>query len=166
MSIRIRAYNEKDLPAMLTIWNDIVEEGNAFPQMKKLDIETGRKFFEEQSYTGVAIDNHNIVGMYILHPNNVGRCGHISNASYGVKKGYRGKKLGEKMVLDSLREAKRLKFRIMQFNAVVKNNEAAIHLYEKIGFQKLGVIPKGFLLPDGSYEDIISYYISLDTIKN
>lgn len=43
-----------------------------------------RAFFESQSYTGVADDDGQIVGLYILHPNNVGRCGHICIASYAV----------------------------------------------------------------------------------
>jgi len=32
----------------------------------------------------------------------------------------------------------------MQFNAVVATNASAIHLYEKLGFVRLGVIPKGY----------------------
>lgn len=49
----------------------------------------------------------------------------------------------------------------MQFNAVVSTNKTAIHLYEKIGFTRLGVIPNGFLLESGNYADIILYYILL-----
>ena len=32
---------------------------------------------------------------------------------------------------------------------------------KKLGFTQLGVIPKGFLLKNGSYEDIIPHYIEL-----
>ena len=46
----------------------------------------------------------------------------------------------------------------LQFNAVVKSNASALHLYEKLGFTQLGVIPGGFLMKDGSYEDIIPHY--------
>ncbi len=38
---------------------------------------------------------------------------------------------------------------------------SALHLYEKLGFKKLGIIPKGFRMPDGRYEDIIPHYIVL-----
>lgn len=36
MEIRVRAYEEKDLPEMIRIWNEIVEEGIAFPQEELL----------------------------------------------------------------------------------------------------------------------------------
>jgi RimJ/RimL family protein N-acetyltransferase len=70
--------------------------------------------------------------------------------------------VGEVLVRDSLHKAKELDFKLMQFNAVVSINKTAIYLYEKLGFQRLGVIPDGFLLGDGSYSDIILYYISLN----
>ena len=102
-----------------------------------------------------------ILGLYILHPNNVGRCGHICNASYAVRKNIRGLHIGEKLVLDCLQKAKENQFRILQFNAVVATNTPALHLYERIGFKKLGTIPGGFRMPDGTYEDIIPHYYLL-----
>ena len=125
--------------------------------------ETGDAFFKEQTYTGIAVntDNNEIVGLYILHPNNVGRCGHICNASYAVRREVRGEHIGEKLVLDCLAQAKVKGFRIMQFNAVVANNTHALHLYERIGFTRLGVIPHGFRMPNGHYEDIIPHYYVL-----
>ena len=57
MNIEIRAYREDDLPEMIRIWNEIVEEGIAFPQKELLDIRTGKEFFAEQTYSAVAIDN-------------------------------------------------------------------------------------------------------------
>lgn len=99
--------------------------------------------------------------MYILHPNNVGRCGHICNASYAVKKNRRGMHIGEAMVRDCMEKGRELGFKILQFNAVVKTNSAALALYKKLGFKQLGVIPKGFMLKSGEYEDIIPHYIEL-----
>lgn len=162
MSILIRKYNKDDLPEMRLIWNSIVEEANAFPQEDTLNEMQAESFFSEQSYTGVAEDDGDIVGLYILHPNNVGRCGHIANASYAVKTGQRGKHIGERLVKDSMAIASSLFFRILQFNAVVATNKGAIHLYESLGFTALGIIPNGFRLSDNTYVDIIPFYITLD----
>lgn len=163
MSIVIREYKEKDLLNMIDIWNEVVEEGNAFPQKENLDYETAKEFFGEQTYVGVAEDEKDftIYGIYILHPNNVGRCGHISNASYAVSSKSRGLGIGERLVRDSLVQGKKHGFKILQFNAVVATNTHAKYLYDKLGFQMIGTVKDGFLMKDGNYEDICLYYYTL-----
>ena len=157
----IREYRQDDLDQMIRIWNEVVEEGIAFPQEELLSFETGKQFFASQSYCAIAEENGRIYGLYILHPNNVGRCGHISNASYAVSSESRGKHIGELLVKDSLVQAKRLGFGILQFNAVVESNIHARHLYERLGFVQLGTIPGGFRMKDGHFENICPYYHEL-----
>lgn len=71
-------YTEKDLLNIINIWNQVVEDGIAFLQDELLDEITGRDFFTGQTYTAVAEDKvyGKIYGLYILNPNNIGRCGH------------------------------------------------------------------------------------------
>ena len=154
MNIQIRAYQSKDAASAAQIWNEVVTDGNAFPQDTEMTANVANLFFQEQTYTGIAenADTHEILGLYILHP---------SNASYAVRKNIRGLHIGEKLVLDCLQKAKENQFRILQFNAVVATNTPALHLYERIGFKKLGTIPGGFRMPDGTYEDIIPHYYLL-----
>ena len=139
--IVVRAYGEADLPAMAAIWNEVVEQGIAFPQEERLSVEEARAFFSSQSRSAVAVRQSDgaVLGLYILHPNNV----------------------GEKLVRDCIRTAPDFGFRVLQFNAVVRTNTAARRLYEKLGFTQLGVIPGGFRMKDGHYEDICPYYIEL-----
>ena len=161
--IEIRRYEKKDKKEARAIWNAVVREDIAFPQDEELTGETADAFFMSQSYTGIAVnkETNEIVDLYILHPNNVGRCGHICNTSYAVKEGKRGLHIGEQLVKDSLKTGASLGFRILQFNAVVATNTHALHLYERLGFTQLGVIPQGFRMKDGHYEDIIPHYIKL-----
>ena len=159
--MNIRQYRENDLDRMIEIWNEVVEEGIAFPQEDLLTPETGKKFFGSQTYSAVAEEDGRIYGLYILHPNNVGRCGHICNASYAVSSESRGKHIGEKLVTDCLEQAKLHGYGVVQFNAVVESNVHARHLYERLGFTQLGTIPKGFRMKDGHYENICPYYHSL-----
>ena len=163
MNIVIRQYIQEDLPSMIDIWNAVVEEGDAFPQMDLLTHATAQEFFAGQTYTAVAqdTDTAEIYGLYILHPNNIGRCGHIANASYAVSARSRGLRIGEKLVSHCLTQSKACGFQILQFNAVVATNTRARKLYERLGFQQLGVIPNGFLMKDGHYEAICPYYIVL-----
>ena len=161
--LEIEEYSTKYISDAVEIWNDIVEDGVAFPQTELLNSQTGDEFFKSQSFTGIAIDadSGEVVGLYILHPNNVGRCGHISNASYAVKKNKRGQHIGEFLVKDCLAKAKEIGFRILQFNAVVESNTHARHLYERLGFVQIGTIPNGFLMKDGHFENICPYYHEL-----
>ena len=162
MEIKVRKFKDSDIEQVIEIWNSVVIDGIAFPQEDVLDMESGKEFFSAQSYVGVAEgQDGEIVGMYILHPNNVGRCGHICNASYAVKKNLRGLHIGEKLVVDCMERALDCGFKILQFNAVVASNIHARHLYERLGFTQLGTIKNGFRLKDGTYEDICPYYIEL-----
>ena len=158
----IRKYEENDIDGMIAVWNEIVDAGDAFPQEEPLTHDTGKGFFAAQTYTGVAVDEGGkVVGLYILHPNNVGRCGHICNASYAVSSKCRGRHIGEKLVLDCLAQAKKHGFGVLQFNAVVEGNIHARHLYERLGFTQLGTIPRGFRMKDGSFANICPYYKEL-----
>lgn len=157
----IRKFESGDLPQMIDIWNEIVTDGDSFPQKEKLTLKSSEQFFFGQSFTGVLEMDNKITGLYILHPNNVGRCGHIANASYAVKKGERGKKIGEKLILHSIVTAREMNFRILQFNAVTVTNTGALHLYRKLGFIQLGIIPGGFCNKTDEYIDIIPHYIEL-----
>ena len=142
MAITVRKFQSEDTKDAIAIWNEVVDQGKAFPQLEKLGLEDGE-------------------ALYILHPNNIGRCGHICNASYAVKGAVRGQGVGRAIVTDCLEKAKEIGFRVLQFNAVVKSNTTALALYKKLGFTQLGTIPGGFLNKDGVYEDIIVHYKEL-----
>lgn len=161
--IIVEPYTATTARKTIDIWNQVVEEGAAFPQTDCLDSRSGEAFFLSQSFTGVAreVGSGEVVGMYILHPNNVGRCGHICNASYAVESSHRGQGIGEKLVRHCMEQAKEMGYRILQFNAVVASNTSALRLYQKLGFTRLGTIPGGFRKDDGSFEDIIPHYIVL-----
>lgn len=154
----IRPFKGEDAKEAAQIWNEVVDAGNAFPQIGGLKTpEEAEDFFRAQ-YTAVAELDGEIVGLYILHPNNIGRVGHIANASYAVKSSCRGLHLGELLVKDCLKQAKALGYQILQFNAVVASNVHAYHLYLRLGFTDLGIIPGGFKNKEGEYEDIHVMY--------
>ena len=156
----VRVYSENDIIQMIAIWNRVVEDGMAFPQIELLDENSGALFFAQQTKTCVYEDaDGDIAGLYILHPNNIGRAGHIGNASFAVAADKRGLHLGQALVEDCLIRARQEGFRIMQFNAVVDTNVHALHLYERMGFKDLGIIPGGFYTKEKRFEDIhVMYY--------
>lgn len=161
--IEIKPYTQDKIIPAIKIWNEVVREGVAFPQEEELTAESGDKFFSSQNFTGLAFDDDidEIVGLYILHPNNIGRCGHIANASYAVRADVRGKHIGEIIVTHSINKAREAGFRILQFNAVVADNFRARKLYQKLGFHELGIIPGGFRMAENKFADIVPQFIEL-----
>lgn len=160
--MEIVKYNKKYVKESMEIWNNIIEDGVYFPQIDVLkDIEEADKYFSSQDYTGLSIEDEKVYGVYILHPNNIVRCGHICNASYAVDKNIRGKGVGEALVRDSIIRGAQLGYKILQFNAVVLSNETAHRLYKKIGFNEIGIVKNGYLNKNNEYEDIVLYYIDL-----
>ena len=55
-NIVVRKYSADDIPAMKDIWNEVVDEGVAFPQEDELTDGSAREFFAQQTYCGVAVD--------------------------------------------------------------------------------------------------------------
>ena len=100
--VKVRTYEAEDVAAMIEVWNEVVRDGIAFPQEEELDLASGAEFFGSQTHCGVAVEDGRVLGLYILHPNNVGRCGHIANASYAVSSAARGKGVGRALIEDSI----------------------------------------------------------------
>ena len=160
MNIIVREFEEKDLTQTMDIWNTVVEDGEAFPQEEIFSTDEALDYFTGQSFTGVAVDldTNKILGVYVLHPNNIGRAGHLCNPSFAVAKDSRGLHIGEKLVSHCLAKGAELGFKVLQLNVVVANNTRALALYKKMGFVQMGVVPGGFRMKDGHYEDIIPHY--------
>ncbi len=162
MNLTFRAYQKEDVALLKEIWNDILVNSNAFPGEKCYETDEFENMLEEQSAVTCILADNEVAGYYILHPNNIGRCSHVANASFAISKEFRGKKLAEPLVRKSIQQAKELGFRGMQFNAVVVENLAAIHTYQKIGFKIIGTVPNGYRLQNNEYSDMHIMYLPID----
>jgi ribosomal protein S18 acetylase RimI-like enzyme len=92
----------------------------------------------------VALQNELIVGTFVIKDNQMDLGSHIANASYMTAPEASGQGIGHKMGEFSLEEAKRLGYKAMQFNIVVKSNDRAVRLWQKLGFHIIGEIPDAF----------------------
>jgi ribosomal protein S18 acetylase RimI-like enzyme len=151
----LRPVTRTELPQAAAIWNDVVAAGDSFPGDEVLSDEQAWALFEAQTVSVAATDGEEVMGVYILHPNNIGRCAHIANASYAVRSDKRGCGIGRALVEDCIERAKAYGYRGLQFNAVVSSNTAAIALYIKLGFRVIGTVPGGYRYQDGSYRDTL-----------
>jgi ribosomal protein S18 acetylase RimI-like enzyme len=156
----LRPLEQGDVQDAARIWNGIIAEADSFPGDAPLNEDEARAMFARQTVTVCAFTGERMAGVYILHPNGFGRCGHIANASYAVDPAFRGQGVGRAMVADCIARAKSHGFTGLQFNAVVAHNLPAVALYLKLGFRVVGTVRNGFRLKDGGYQDTLVFLLS------
>ena len=143
--IHIRKSNSTDANEIWEILKPIIHEGDSFafsPQTTKdemLDY-----WFSSSKYTYTAVLDGKIVGTFFIQDNQPGLGSHVANAGYATSPKAYGQGIGKQMGIFSLEEARRLGYKAMQFNIVVKTNERAVKLWENIGFKIIGEIPEAF----------------------
>ena len=54
--LTLRSYRPENLPEMIEIWNQVVEQGDSFPQDTPLDAASAQAFFAAQTDTVCALD--------------------------------------------------------------------------------------------------------------
>ncbi len=159
--IIIRQAEKTDIPAIREIYNSITEEGRAFPGEKLFSPEEFDEYLDHYTCCYTALIDDEVVGGYILKPNNVDRAGHTANGTYFVREDMRGKGIGLELGKHSLTAAKELGFTAMQFNAVVEPNKASIAIWKKLGFTEVGMIPDGFRYADEGYVNMFIFHKKL-----
>ncbi|MBE9061182.1 GNAT family N-acetyltransferase [cf. Phormidesmis sp. LEGE 11477] len=85
-----------------------------------------------------------ILGTYYIKANQPALGAHVCNCGYVVATAARGRGIATAMCEHSQAEARRLGFIAMQFNLVVSTNAAAVRLWQKLGFEIVGKLPKAF----------------------
>lgn len=73
--------------------------------------------------------------------------------SYFLKANFGGKGVATLMCEHSQQLALELGYLAMQFNFVVSTNESAVRLWQKLGFNTVGRIPKAFKHPQHGFVD-------------
>jgi ribosomal protein S18 acetylase RimI-like enzyme len=143
--IVIRKATKEDASQIWKIIESVISSGDTYtfdpytPQETMLNYWLGA-----DKYTYVAVNEDIIVGTFWLKDNQPGLGSHIANGAYMTSPFARGQGVGKLMGEFSLLEAKRLGYRAVQFNIVVKTNELAVRLWQKLGFQIIGEIPEAF----------------------
>ncbi|GGY23349.1 GNAT family N-acetyltransferase [Paludibacterium paludis] len=89
------------------------------------------------------VDGH-LVGSYFLKPNGAGPGDHVCNCGYMVAESARGRGVARAMCEHSQSLARDYGFLAMQFNSVVACNDVAVALWQKLGFDIVGRVPRAF----------------------
>ena len=181
--MKIRPATDADRDAIWNIFHEVVAAGDTYALDPNISREDALAYwFAPGTHTYVAegdpvrgrrcrpreangfptiIRARQILGTYILRPNQSGGGSHVANAGFMVSASARGQGLGRAMAEHCLSEARRLGFRAMQFNYVISTNTGAIRLWEDLGFEIVGTLPSAFRHPDQGYVDVYVMYRSL-----
>jgi GNAT superfamily N-acetyltransferase len=79
-----------------------------------------------------------------MGPNRPARGSHIGTASFMVDADTRGKGVGRRLAEHTVQWHRDQGYRGIQFNAVVETNTAAVHLWQRLGFEIIGTVPGAF----------------------
>jgi len=82
------------------------------------------------------------LGTYYVKPNYTGRCSHVCNAGFLVNPNIRGNKIGTVLGKNYLRWAPVLGYTYSVFNLVFVTNVASVKIWDNLGFDRIGLIPK------------------------
>lgn len=153
--VRIRRAHEADWPAIWSIFHAVVARGDTYmydPDTSEAGAR--RAWLAPAVATYVAERDQEIVGTYLLRPNQGGPGSHVANAGYMVRPDAFGGGVGSAMCAHSLDEARAAGFRAMQFNAVVSTNTRAVALWQRHGFAIVGTVPGAFRHPELGFVDV------------
>ena len=143
--IAIRKSTRKDYDQIWDILSQVIAGGDTIAFSPTSSKEKMLEFWcGADKHTYVAVIDGEVVGTLFIKDNQPDLGSHIANAGYLTLPSARGKGVGLAMGKFSLVEARRLGYQAMQFNIVVKSNQGAVRLWQKLGFKIIGEIPEAF----------------------
>jgi len=150
----IRPAAEADQAAIMDIVAPVLRSGETYAIDSDLTDEQMRDYwFLPAHEVFVAEDEGVILGTYYLQANQRGGGAHVANCGYMVSPKAQGKGLAAAMCEHSQVVAKGRGFRAMQFNHVVSANVRAVALWQRLGFEIVGTLPKAFNHPVHGFVD-------------
>ena len=160
--LAIRAVRPDDRESIWSILEPIIRAGDTYTLPTDLSREAALSYWLDTKHeVFVAEENSVILGTYYLRANQRGGGSHVANCGYMTAPAAIGRGVASTMCIHSIEQARARNFRAMQFNFVVSNNDRAVRLWQKHGFQIVGRLPNAFLHPRLGYTDAYVMYREL-----
>jgi ribosomal protein S18 acetylase RimI-like enzyme len=144
----IRPATEDDAAAIWAIIGPTIRAGETYALPRDMSEAAALSYWMgTDRETFVAIEDGRIVGTYYLRANQAGGGDHVANCGYITDQAASGRGIARRMCEHSLELARSRGFRAMQFNFVIASNERAIRLWQSLGFEIVGRLPRAFRHP-------------------
>ena len=158
--IEIREISPDEFELVWPVFKAVIEPGDTYAYSPEMTMHEARSMWTTPpARTFGAWQNGEqdgeVVGCYLLRPNQPGLGSHVANCGYMVAPSARGRGVGGALCEHSLATAREAGFLAMQFNAVVASNAAAVSLWQEHGFAIVGRVPKAFRHAEQGLTDIL-----------
>lgn len=144
--MQIRSYQDSDWPSLWLLLKSTFETGDTYvypPDCPEADIHAA---WIKAPLTTFVVDGDagQLLGTYLIKPNQPGLGSHVCNCAYVVEAAAQGQGVATALCEHSQLRAIAMGFSAMQFNLVVSTNERAVQLWRRLGFDIVGTLPKAF----------------------
>lgn len=162
--MEIREATEQDFNSIWPIFQEIASTGETYAYDRSTTKgEASKLWMEYPRKTFVFEEDGEILGTYYIVTNHSGPGDHVCNCGYMVSSKARGRGLATSMCEHSQEIAKEMGYKAMQFNLVAASNDGAVRLWEKLGFESVGRLPKAFSHPTQGFVDALVMYKWFET---
>jgi L-amino acid N-acyltransferase YncA len=148
MNVSIEPAGQDDRDAIWRIMEPIIRAGETYALPRDMGrADALAHWFASDRAVFVAKDGREILGTYYLRANRPGPGAHVANAGFMVAQDAGRHGVGQRLCEHALTTATDRGFRAMQFNFVVASNTRAVRLWQRMGFEVAGRMPKAFEHP-------------------
>jgi RimJ/RimL family protein N-acetyltransferase len=163
--ITLRHVSEADIEGIWHNFNEVVEEGTYLPVFFPV-----RSEYEKQSWYNNLVQEKELC-IVAAHPefksplNILGQCeisnlewdaaNHVGRLGIIVTQKYRDKGIGHRLIDLAIKESKKLNNKEKIILSCFSTNTRARSLYEKIGFETVGIRKKQFFMDAKYYDEVV-----------
>ena len=156
--LKLTQATQADANQIWSLLQPVFRLGEPYPVDPQISRDEALDYWTKEGKTAfIAWSNGQAVGTYYIRPNALGGGKHVCNCGFMTASEARGKGVARHMLEHALAEAKHQGYQAMQFNYVLENNDRAIAVWKSYGFETIGRVPQGFLLPQPKqgYVDVL-----------
>jgi RimJ/RimL family protein N-acetyltransferase len=165
-SIRLRAWQERDLPTLQGLRNDVALQAQLLARARGSDIAQVRDWLERRSngtdsVLFVIADRHADEALGFIQFTGLDPIDRLADLGICLSPTAQGRGAGTQAItlaLPYLREVRRTRKLSLR---VRSDNERAIHCYQRLGFQQCGHLRKHTFI-DGRWQDVLLMEIFLE----
>ncbi|MBC7164712.1 MAG: GNAT family N-acetyltransferase [Roseovarius sp.] len=157
--LTIRLARAADFDALWPILRAVIRAGDTYALDRSLSAEAVRALWmETPRATFVAEARGTVPGTCYIKTNQAGGGAHVCNAGFMVAPAARGRGVARAMCEHAQMQARAMGYLAMQFNFVVSTNEGAVALWQRLGFEIVGRLPRAFRHPAAGLVDALVMY--------